>query len=371
MFHFGSNLNPEKNNESNLSANQDPADRKKNPRFGLAFQASQSFDHYVKCAKLAKKYGFDMMQVYDDLLFKPSWPILFAMAPELRNTGIKLGPGVVNPYHMHPALIATHLGCLNEEMNGDSFLMIGKGAFHDLFEIETKSPLTATREAIEIIGNLVSGKSAEFDGKIFRSKSEARFRWNYSCLYPPQLWIGSWGPKMAELAGRMKQVSGIMVSSITDARYLSYIRERTRLGAMSVSRSPDEVEIGCVPGTIISGNREVARELARKASALYLPYLDPMTDYVGVKREDVESVREALSRNDLEAAANRVPDIAVDSFKLWGTPDDIIDKTIRMLDSGRGADRVNFGFGRGEDDIASIELLGEKVMPYLREKFGS
>ena len=34
-----------------------------------------------------------MLQVYDDLLFKPAWPVLFAMAPEVRGSGITLGPG--------------------------------------------------------------------------------------------------------------------------------------------------------------------------------------------------------------------------------------------------------------------------------------
>jgi len=309
-----------------------------------------------------------MVQVYDDLLFKPAFPILLAMAPELRGSRITAGPGVVNPYHMHPALIATYLGCLNEEMHGDSFIMVGRGAFHDLFGIETPKPLTAVREAIEIIHGLLSGASLNYDGKVFKVKSEARLRWEYSAPKPPELWIGSFGPKMAKLAGRMKQVSGIMVSSITNGSYLANIRELVRAGAESVSRSPREVEIGVVPGTIVSRNRDAALELARKASAVYLPYLEPMTEYVGVKKEEVDAVREALARNDLETAISRVPDKAVDSFKLWGTPEDIIEKTLRMLDSGRGADRINFGFGRGEEDLESMELLGKEVLPYLREK---
>jgi 5,10-methylenetetrahydromethanopterin reductase len=339
------------------------------PKFGLAFQASQPLDHYVRCAKLAKKYAFDMVQVYDDLLFKPAFPVLFAMAPELRGSGIKLGAGVVNPYHMHPALIATYLGCLNQEMDGDSFIMIGRGAFHDLFDIATPRPMTAVQEAIEIVSGVLAGTSAKYDGQIFKVKSEARFRWQYVASKSPELWVGSFGPKMAKLAGKMKEVSGIMVSSITNGSYLAHIRELVRTGARSVSRNPEEIEIGCVPGTVVSRDRDRALELARKASAVYLPYLEPMTEYVGVAREEVEAVREALRRNDLEAAATRVPDKAVDSFKLWGTPEDIIEKAIKMLDSGRGADRINFGFGRGEEDIASLELLGKEVLPYLREKF--
>lgn len=337
------------------------------PKFGLAFQASQPFEHYVRCAKLAKKYAFDMVQVYDDLLFKPAFPVLFAMAPELQGSGIKAGPGVVNPYHMHPALIASYLGSLNEEMNGDSFIMIGRGAFHDLFDIATPRPMTAVKEAVEIIHGMFSGTFSKYDGKIFKVKADARFRWKYSAPHSPELWIGSFGPRMAKLAGTMKEVSGIMVSSITNGTYLAHIRELVRSGANTVARNPGEVEIGCVPGTIISRDRNAALELARKASAVYLPYLDPMTEYVGVSKEEVEAVREALAKNDLEEAAAQVSDKAVDSFKLWGTPEDIVEKVLKMLDSGRGADRINFGFGRGEGDIESMELLGTEVLPRLRE----
>ena len=312
-----------------------------------------------------------MVQVYDDLLFKPAFPVLFAMAPQLRGSGIKAGPGVVNPYHMHPALIATYMGCLNEEMNGDSFIMIGRGAFHDLFGIEAARPITATKEAIELVHGMLSGTLAKYDGKIFKAKSEARFRWEYTVAKPPDIWIGSFGPRMAKLAGKMKEVSGIMVSSITNGSYLAHIRELVRTGASSVSRNPEEIEIGCVPGTIISRNRDMAFELSKKASAVYLPYLEPMTEYVGVTKEEIDVVREALSRNDLETAASRVPDKAVDAFKLWGTPEDIIEKTLRILDSGRGADRINFGFGRGEQDMESMELLGKEVLPYLRAKVGN
>jgi 5,10-methylenetetrahydromethanopterin reductase len=225
------------------------------------------------------------------------------------------------------------------------------------------------KEAIEIIYAMLSETSAKYEGEVFRAKTGARFRWNYSVAKPPEIWIGSWGPKMAKLAGRMKQVSGIMVSSITDGSYLAHIRELVRVGASAVSRDADEIEIGCVPGTIVSRDRDLARELARKASAVYLPYLEPMTEYVGVKREEIEAVKKELLQNNLQAAASKVPDRAVDAFKLWGTPDDIVEKTLRMLDSGRGADRINFGFGRGEEDLGSIKLLGDEVLPQLRKNF--
>jgi 5,10-methylenetetrahydromethanopterin reductase len=310
-----------------------------------------------------------MLQVYDDLLFKPAWPVLFAMAPEVRNSGITLGPGVVNPYHMHPALIATHLACLNEETQGASFIMIGKGAFHDLFQIDSPRPIATTREAIEIIHNLVYGKSEKYSGGIFRAKSEASLRWNYRSKAPPQIWIGTWGKKMCELAGKMQQVSGVMISSITDVDYIRLLRKSIEKGAASAGRNPKEIEVGCVPGTVVSEDGNEALELARKASAVYLPYLQPMTQFIGVSDEELASVSEALAQSDLALAGSRVSTKAVNAFKLWGTPEDILRKASKMIDGGKGVDRINFGFGRAEEDLEGIELLGKKVLPYLREEF--
>jgi 5,10-methylenetetrahydromethanopterin reductase len=310
-----------------------------------------------------------MLQVYDDLLFKPAWPVLFAMAPEVQNSGIKLGAGVVNPYHMHPALIATHLACLNEETNGDSFIMLGKGAFHDLFQIDPPRPIAATKDAIHIIHNLVSGNPVSYNGKMFQAGSEATLRWKYKARAPPQIWIGTWGQKMCEMAGRMKEVSGVMISSITDERYIGFLRKCMEKGASSVGRSSEEIEVGCVPGTIISDDGNEALELARKASAVYLPYLRPMTEFVGVSEQEISAVREALSKRDIALAGSLVSTKSVNAFKLWGTPEDIIRKSTRMIDGGRGVDRINFGFGRAEEDLDGIHLLGKKVLPYLRDQF--
>jgi 5,10-methylenetetrahydromethanopterin reductase len=310
-----------------------------------------------------------MLQVYDDLLFKPAWPVLFAVAPELRGSGIQLGAGVVNPYHMHPALIATHLACLNEEMDGDSFIMLGRGAFHDLFDIATPRPISATKEAVEIIYNLVNGKLSSYNGGIFKARNEASFRWNYRPENPPKIWIGTWGPKTCELAGRMKEVSGVMISSITDPSYIKHLRRKVEAGASSVHRDPGEIEVGCVPGTIVSEDRNVAMDLAKKASAVYLPYLRPMTEFIGVSEEEILAVREAVAKKDTNLAGSLISDKSVNAFKLWGTPEDIIEKSSRMIDEGKGVDRINFGFGRAEQDLEGIELLGRKVLPYLREEF--
>jgi len=315
--------------------------------------------------RLIRKYGFDMLQVYDDLIFKPAWPVLFALAPLVRETKTLLGPGVVNPYNCHPSLIASNLSCLHEESGGRAFAMVGRGAFLDLVGIKQVRPITTVREAIEVIHKIISCDTGEYEGEVFKIREGAYLQWRPTTHSIPPIWIGTWGPRTARLAGKMTQVDGIMISSITDPRYVRLLKQSVENGAKSVGRDAAEIQIGIVPGTLVSRDGETALNLARQASAFYLPYLRPMTDYIGVSEAEIRGIKEALAVGDRNAAASLVSDKAVNGFKLWGTPNDIIEKTWKLIEEG-GVTRVNFGFGRGPEDLEGIELLGKYVLPYFR-----
>jgi len=164
----------------------------------------------------------------------------------------------------------------------------------------------------------------------------------------------------------MKEVTGVMVSSVLDPKYIALLRKNLELGATRASRDPNALELGLVSGSIVSKDRDLAFKLARESLAPYLPYLIPMTDFVGIDKAEVEGVREALARRDLKLAASLVSEKSVDAFKPWGTPDDIIEQVSRLMDSG--LTRFNFGFGRGPEDLEGIKLLGTKVLPYFSSK---
>jgi len=318
-----------------------------------------------------------MFQVYDDLLFKPAWTVLDRIAPHVRNSKTKLtiGPGVTNPFHYHPAIIAAYISYLNQETKGKAFLMIGRGAFHDVVGLSIKRPMRALREAIIVIDSLIQGKSASFNGEQFSLTSEAKFRWT-----PPKgwdssrnskakripIWIGTWGPKTCQIAGGMRQVTGVMVSSVLDPRYIALLRKNLELGATRSSRDAKSLELGLVSGTVVSRNRDLAFKLARESLAPYLPYLIPMTEFVGIDKAEVEGVREALANRDLKLATSLVSEKSVNAFKPWGTPDDIIEQVSRLMKSG--LTRFNFGFGRGPEDLEGIKLLGTKVLPYFQNR---
>jgi len=171
---------------------------------------------------------------------------------------------------------------------------------------------------------------------------------------------------MCQLAGSMKEVTGVMVSSIIDPRYIVSLRENLAIGARRASRDVSSLELGLVSGTVVSKDRDMAFKLAREAVALYLPYLSPMTEFVGIDKTEVDGVREALAKGDTKLATSLVSEKSVNSFKPWGTPDDIIEKVSNLMNTG--LTRINFGFGRGPEDIEGIELLGKKVLPYFASR---
>src|SRR5262249_6300705 len=68
--------------------------------FGVAFQSNKSPAEYRALAEMADRYPFDVVSVYNDLLFQPALGPLLWMAPLLHRA--RLGPAALNPYTTHP-----------------------------------------------------------------------------------------------------------------------------------------------------------------------------------------------------------------------------------------------------------------------------
>src|SRR5690242_9216407 len=94
--------------------------------------------------------------------FRPTWPIVFSIAPLLQKSKsrIQLGSGVTVPYLIHPGLIATHIACLEEQSGQRAFVVLGRGAFPELFDTQIPHPVSALRESALIIDNLMGARKA-------------------------------------------------------------------------------------------------------------------------------------------------------------------------------------------------------------------
>jgi len=329
-------------------------------KFSVALQGSYPIRDYITKAQKVERYGFDEIHVYDDLMFKPVWPILTLIGEHTER--IAVGPGIVTPQIVHPCYHAGNLAELDELTNGRAVCGIARGAFWELLGIERQErPVTMVREAIEIIRRLLAGDRRPFHGRCFTATEELFFRFPVFRRDIP-IFIGTWGPKMCQLAGEI--ASGVKSDGMWNPDYVKIVRENVAIGARRAGRDPTEVEIVAGPLCAIASDRESAQAAARRALSVYLPYLHPMTEVAGIPPEEIRRVRAAAATGDFQRGASYVSELSIRKCSVTGTPEDVIPQIEAM--AAAGVTHVAFGHPLGPDFDEALDLLGREVLPHFR-----
>ncbi|MFQ5661170.1 MAG: LLM class flavin-dependent oxidoreductase [Gammaproteobacteria bacterium] len=329
-------------------------------KFSIAMQGSYPLKEYIRIAQKIESYDFDEIHVYDDLMFKPTWPILTLIGEHTSH--IKVGPAIITPQIVHPAYHAGNLAELDEITNGRAVCGIARGAFWEFLGINRQErPITMVREAIQIIRRLLSGDREPFHGKVFTATEELFFRFEPVRREIP-IFIGTWGARMCQLAGEL--AAATKSDGLWNPDYVQIIRKNIEIGAKRVGRDASEVEIIAGPLSAVSADRDVAIAAARRVLAVYLPYLHPMTEVAGISDDEIRNVREAASVGDFEKGAGFVSDLSVRKCSVAGTPEDVIPQIEEMAEAG--VNHIAFGHPLGPDFDEALELIGKKVLPHFR-----
>lgn len=331
--------------------------------FSLAFEGDEPLRHYAVYAKLMEKYDFYSFQAYDHLMYKPAWPMLFTIAGHTRR--LQLGPVTTQPFFVHPALTAANLACLDELSGGRALIGLSRGFpfYLDMLSLKPKRPVTALKEAVEVIDRLLRGTREPYSGSVFKTSTDTYLRWQ-----PPRtripIFIGTWGPKTLQMAGRLEAVSGTVTDTLWNPKFVPVIKENLRLGANEVGRDPESLLIGARPFTSVSKSREAAEKTAKSALVNYLPHLSPLSDYAGIDEFEIQEVRAAIARGDLASAEKAISEKSVRSFTATGTPDDLIDQTEDMIRAG--VRHIIFGYPLGPSREKAVNLIGQDVIPHFQ-----
>jgi 5,10-methylenetetrahydromethanopterin reductase len=292
---------------------------------GLGLQSDKTPDEYIAIARQAEAAGFDVISVFNDLLFQPAIVPLTLIAHATER--VRLGPAALNARTVHPVELAGQAAALDLVANGRAYLGITDGAWLDRLALDAEAPLTRMEETVEIVRRLLAGDRSGFSGEHFTVAPETGFG------YPPlrdrvPLLIGTWKPRMAALAGR-----------IADEVKIGGCANPEMVRQMRAWIGNDDVDIVVGAVTVVDDDGDAARAHARKEVAMYL-------DVVG--------------RNDptLEGPPT------LEQFALAGTPAEVAAHAQRLYDAG--AHRVEFGTPQGLTNARGVELLCDEVLPLLR-----
>jgi 5,10-methylenetetrahydromethanopterin reductase len=328
----------------------------------IAFQTDKTPAQYVALAKQVNQYAFDVISVYCDAPFHPSFGPLLLMSPHIARA--RVGAAAVSPSRMSPIDIAADMALLAQVARGGVYLGLARGAWlseHGIKEID--NPIQAIRETIEIMRLIHSGEFTGYQGKVYQI--EAQIKAPYPLPSNPfPIMIGSWGRKLCAVAGELANEVKVGGSANPDMVSVirGYVAERERITGRT------EGSVGIVMGavSVIDEDREQAREAARRSVALYLPVVAPLDVTMQLEPELIARLSGLAHQKQFADAARLISDDVLERFAFAGNADDIIRQTERLFEAG--ASRVEYGTPHGLNPEGGIRILGEKVLPALKGK---
>jgi 5,10-methylenetetrahydromethanopterin reductase len=329
----------------------------------IAFQTDKTPQQYVARAQLVNQYDFDVVSVYCDAPYHPSYGPLLLMAPHIQRA--RIGPAAVSPFRIHPIDIASESALLSQVAQGGTYLGIARGAWLEDHGIgEPARPIQALRESIDIVRYMLSGKSGGYQGEAFKLASHVKAPYPLP-EHPIPVMIGSWGAKLCALAGEI--ADEVKVGGSANPDIIPHIQQFIAAGEQKAGRSTGSVGVVLGAVSVIDENREQARTAARHAVALYLPVVAPLDPTIQTEPELVERLRIHSNRHEFDAASRLISDDLLDRFAFSGNVADIVQQCVGLF--AAGASRIEFGTPHGLNAEYGIRLLGEQVIPSLRQLF--
>lgn len=326
------------------------------PQVSIAFQSNKPLSAYGPLAAQAEALGFDGVTIYNDMLYQPAWLPLLEMARA--TVRVRLGVAAVNPFTCHPINIAGNIALIDEASNGRAYLGMARGAWLDYVGIHPKRAPQALGEALRAVRHLLRRDPAPLAGDFFPIQGGDALRWEAIRPDIPIL-LGTWGEQT--LRACMGEFQEIKIGGSANPDLVPHFRALlTRLGDASQSV---QVAIGAV--SVVDEDAATARALARREVALYLPVVAALDATLRIEPALLERLRAAAAQHDYAAAAADISDDLLARFAFAGSPADLVDQTLALF--AAGAQRVEFGTPHGVTPQTGMRLLGEKVLPVVRQ----
>jgi len=327
----------------------------------IAFQTDKTPAEYIALARLVNDYAFDVVSVYGDAPFQPSYGPLLLMAAHLDRA--RIGPACVAPSRMPPIDMAGDTALLDQLTNGRAYLGIARGAWlarHGVREVTP--PLAAIRDSVEIVSRLLAGDDAGYEGRVFSMEPGVRLPYAVRRPRVPVL-IGTWGAQLGALAGEL--ADEVKLGGCANPAMVPLMRDWIAEGERKMGREPEScgVVVGAV--CVVDEDGAEAKRAVKRDLALYLPVVAALDRTVQLDPALVALMDALVNAGDRDGAAALISDDLLAKFAFAGTPDEVATQARACYEAG--AQRVEFGTPHGLSAEIGIRLLGERVLPRLAD----
>ena len=286
--------------------------------FGVSFDGFAPFADALALARRAEESGAQSLWMAEHLGYRQSLVSCTAFALETERATVV--PTAISPYLWSPVSVAMAMATIAEAAPGRAALALGSGNPMFLAEAGARleRPLVAMREFVACLRQLWSGEAGAFEGEMFRLDGmRMAFR-------PPRhipLYLAAMGPRMLRLAGEL--VDGVVLSAGLTVEYAAESLAMVDAGARAAGRDPASLRRAAYLYIAVDADRATAIERLRPKIAFIMrnDFVAPSVAGSGIAI-DRDAVKRAIARRDMKAAADLIPDEAVASFAVCGTPEE-------------------------------------------------
>lgn len=214
--------------------------------FGLSIDPSaDKADTGFKIASLADDHGLDLVSVMDhpeQPRFLETWTLLVALA--MRTKRVAVMPNVATIPLRPPAMLAKAASSLAVLTGGRVILAVGAGDPNVVGpyggrSLRPREAVDALDEAVQVIRAIWDTKRRQvsFEGRHYRLPGT---RPGPRPPHPIPLWIGSFGPKMLQLTGRLAD-GWAPTNKYADPAHIATIRHHVDRAASQAGRDPASI----------------------------------------------------------------------------------------------------------------------------------
>jgi len=263
----------------------------------------------VELAEIAEDRGFSAVWKGES---NSTDPVVLLSAMAARTKTIQLGTAIYHVFGRSPVSMGIQAATINDLSDGR--LLFGLGVANKNIASwhggTFDRPLRMIREYADIVRQVVTGDSVEYQGEIFKT-SKFKLSWKPKHREVTILFAGL-GEKMTHLAGRV--ADGIVVNLANPAK-VKEIVANVSAGAREAGRDPASIDYVIKVRVVVNKDREVAKTKLKQVLTFYNladHYKDMVVD-MGYGEEN-RQIQEAYRSGGFRAAQAAVPDKLLDGL---------------------------------------------------------
>jgi 5,10-methylenetetrahydromethanopterin reductase len=326
--------------------------------FGIEFVPRDLYWKTTFYAIQAEKTGFSTIWITDHFNNRNVYVSLAIISAYTDK--IKFGPGVTNPYLIHPIVTGQAVSTLNEIAPGRVVCGIGVGdrTTLNMVNVNPKKPLSTIRESVEIIRGISSGEKIEMQGRNFTVLG-GKLNFKVGTRIP--IFIGAQGPKMLALAAEVGD--GVLINASHDKdieRAMQFINN----GVVKAGKQLEDLDVAAYTSFSVADSYDNAVKAVKPVVAYIVAGCpESVLEKHEISSEVALKIRQEIMQGNWKEIFALVTDRMVEVFSICGSPDIVIEKIKKLI--AVGTTQIVVGSPIGPDIRKSINTIATEVFPHF------